>query len=88
MKTFSIGIHVHSAYMWAKSFAWANGWRPTNLQAISAASVDGGNPPHVHCHASHGDGECFWQDCPQLKKYRYHCPLDLECIELKCWDDE
>lgn len=22
------------------------------------------------------DGECFWKDCPQLKKRRSHCPLD------------
>lgn len=35
------------------------------------------------CHASIGDGECFWKDCPQeannRANYKGHCPLDLIC---------
>src|SRR4026207_1265651 len=32
---------------------------------------------------SHGDGECFWKDCPQLRegepeKTGRHCPYDSE----------
>lgn len=30
---------------------------------------------HGHCHAAR-DGECSWRECPQLKHYKSHCPLD------------
>lgn len=29
-------------------------------------------PPHCH---SDRDGDCDWQDCPQLKVYRTYCPF-------------
>lgn len=44
-------------------------------------------PRLIRCHASRGDGECFWEKCPQIRdgepeKSGRHCPLDL--ID---WDD-
>lgn len=30
---------------------------------------------HGRCHAAR-DGECAWRECPQLKSYKSHCPLD------------
>lgn len=43
------------------------------------------------CHASLGDGECFWQHCPQLRdnepaRSGRHCPLDLGC--RRCGRDD
>lgn len=29
------------------------------------------------CHADR-DGECNWVNCPQLKNYQRHCPLDVD----------
>lgn len=36
------------------------------------------------CRASLGDGECFWEGCPQIHdgepaKSGRHCPLDKGC---------
>jgi hypothetical protein len=46
-------------------------------------TFDADNPHLVgkRCHASRGDGECMWKDCPQLRdkepeKTGRHCPLD------------
>lgn len=39
--------------------------------------------PNQHCHASRGDGECFWSECPQLRNggidyQSYCCPLEFD----------
>lgn len=45
-------------------------WGPDGLYDDTRAT-------HLHglCHAS-SDGECSWRECPQVKKYESHCPLD------------
>lgn len=50
-------------------------WGPDGL-------YDDARATHLHglCHAAR-DGECNWRECPQLKTYKRHCPLDRKTTD-------
>lgn len=37
-------------------------------------------PKVPHCHAGR-DGDCYWDECPQLKDYKSYCPY------AAAWED-